>query len=186
MPTDEELGPLAGLAGTWEGNEGLDVSYSYRRGGVVETRFTERATFNPFGPVENGRQVLFGLDYKTAAWRAEDTDPFHTEVGYWLWDAADGQVLRCFVVPRGSMILAGGTAGPRDRAFHLEAAVGSDTYGILSNRYLAGAARTVEYRLDVSVDDEGWSYQETAVLEHAAHGRERLEHTDANRFRRAG
>lgn len=186
MPTDEELGPLAGLVGTWEGDEGLDVSFSHQRGTVAETRFRERASFSPFGPVENGRQVLFGLDYRTAAWRDDDVDPFHTEVGYWLWDAADGQVLRCFVVPRGSMILAGGPARPGDRTLHLEAAVGSSTYGILSNRYLDQAARTVAYRLEVAIDGDGWRYAETATLEHTAHGTERLEHTDRNRLARAG
>ena len=55
----------------------------------------------PFGPVQNGSQTLFGLDYKTAMWRGDEENPFHTEVGYWLWDAATGEVLRGFVVPRG-------------------------------------------------------------------------------------
>ena len=48
----------------------------------------------PFGPVENGSQSLYGLDYKTAMRRDDETNPFHTEVGYWLWDAATGEDLR--------------------------------------------------------------------------------------------
>ena len=103
------LGPLAELAGIWEGNEGLDVAYSNERGVLAETPYRERVEFKPFGPVDNGAQTLYGLDYRMAAWRRGEDLPFHTEVGYWLWDAADGQVMRCSVVPRGSVVLAGGT-----------------------------------------------------------------------------
>ena len=46
----------------------------------------------PFGPVDNGTQALYGLDYRMAAWRGDEENPFHTEVGYWLWDAADRAV----------------------------------------------------------------------------------------------
>jgi hypothetical protein len=34
-------------------------------------------------------------------WRGDEENPFHTEVGYWLGDGATGEVMRCFVVPRG-------------------------------------------------------------------------------------
>ena len=44
--------------------------------------------------------MLYGLDYRTAAWRGDEVDPFHTEVGYWLGTRAQ-QVMRCFMVPRG-------------------------------------------------------------------------------------
>src|ERR1700722_20229473 len=143
MALGKELGPLEGLQGTWEGDQGLDVAYSNERGEIADTPYRERTTFNPFGPVENGRQVLYGLDYRTAAWRGDEENPFHTEVGYWLWDATDGQVIRCFMIPRGQTILAGGPAGPDDNTLHMEAALGSDSYGILSNRLLVAFARTV-------------------------------------------
>ena len=98
-PTPDELGPLAGLAGTWEGSKGLDVSYHNAEDEIGDTPYRERVTLAPFGPVDNGHQKLFGLDYRMAAWRGEEENPFHTEVGYWLWDAIDSQVFRCFVVP---------------------------------------------------------------------------------------
>ena len=76
-----ELGPLAALVGTWEGAQGIDVAYANAKGAVIETPYRERATFGPFGPVDNGRQALYGLDYRMSAWRlAEEGDPFHTEV----------------------------------------------------------------------------------------------------------
>ena len=110
-------------------------------------------------------------------------NPFHTEVGYWLWDAADQQVMRCFVVPRGSTIIAGGTAAAGDRRFTMTAAMGSPTYGILSNRYLDRAARCTRYECTVSVDDAVLEYDETTTIELAKLG-ETFAHVDRNVLRR--
>ncbi len=71
MALGSELGPLERLQGTWEGDAGLDVSFLNAKGVIGETPFRERTTFNPFGPVDNGSQVLYGLDYRTAAWRGD-------------------------------------------------------------------------------------------------------------------
>ncbi|HEY3942907.1 MAG TPA: heme-binding beta-barrel domain-containing protein [Acidimicrobiales bacterium] len=183
MASGDAWGPLGALAGTWEGAEGLDEGFNNASGKVIETPFRERTTFSPFGPVENGRQVLYGLDYRTAAWRADEENPFHTEVGYWLWDAADGQVLRCFMIPRGQVVMAGGDAGPDDTELHMAAELGSQSYGILSNRDLASFARTTRYEVTVVVGDGVFSYEETTVIEH---GRLPgiLLHTDRNTLRR--
>ncbi len=185
MAQRAEWGPLGPLAGTWEGAEGLDVAYANERGLVAETPFRERTTFNPFGPVANGAQVLYGLDYRTAAWRGDEENPFHTEVGYWLWDGERGEVIRCFMVPRGSTLLASGQAGPGDRSFTMSAEVGSETNGILSNAFLAGAARTVAYTVTVTVAEDGdsYSYEETSTIEHQRLG-ETFAHTDRNTLRR--
>ena len=139
-----EWGPLAALAGTWEGNDGLDVSYHNVRGAVGETGYFEKVDLKPFGPVENGKQSLYGLDYRMAAWRhgEEDQNPFHTEVGYWLWDAADGQVMRCFMVPRGAVLIAGTACAPDAKTFTMQADPGVASYGILENAYLASRAST--------------------------------------------
>jgi hypothetical protein len=178
-PLPEQLGPLAALVGTWEGDAGIDVAYSNSLGTVSETPYRERATFSPFGPVENGAQVLFGLDYRTAAYRQGEDEPFHTEVGYWLWDAAAGQVMRCFMVPRGSTILAGGAAHADATSFALQAEVGSETYGILSNQYLAMKARTVLYQVTVDLSNGTFNYESTTTVQLAALD-EPLAHTDRN------
>ena len=183
MALEKELGPLAGLQGTWEGSEGLDVAYSNERGTVADTPYRERTTLSPFGPVENGRQVLYGLDYRTAAWRGDEENPFHTEVGYWLWDADDRQVMRCFMVPRGTVVLAGGTAGPEDTVLRMQAELGTPAYGILSNRFLAEHARTTRYELTVTVGDGVFTYDETTTIVHE-HLSDVLAHTDRNTLRR--
>jgi hypothetical protein len=179
MTLEQDLGPLTGLVGTWEGDDGLDVAYSHARNAIIETPYRERTSFSAFGPVENGRQALFGLDYRTAAWRADEVNPFHTEVGYWLWDHAAGEVMRGFVVPRGSTILAGGPAEPDATEFVMGAVVGSETYGILSNKYLAEAARCIRYQVTVSVGDGEYRYRSTTSIEHQQCA-ELLEHTDEN------
>ncbi len=181
------FGPLSALVGTWEGRGGTDVSYHHADGSIGDTSYFERVTFSPFGPVDNGAQILHGLDYRMAAWRAgeEDQDPFHTEVGYWLYDAADQQIMRCFMVPRGTVAIAGGTCAPDARSFELTADVGSTTYGVLSNRYLDGNARTERYTVTVSLGDDEWSYESDTVLKMTVQD-ELLHHTDRNTLRRVG
>ncbi|MDE3204292.1 MAG: FABP family protein [Acidobacteriota bacterium] len=185
MSEFDAWGPLAPLIGEWFGDEGLDVSYNNEKGEIVETPFTEKTTMKAFGPVANGTQSLYGLDYRTAAWRAGEENPFHTEVGYWLWDAADGVVMRCFMVPRGSTVLAGGDATPDSRSYTMKAESGSEVFGILSNPFLARSARTSSYDVNVTVHDDGsWSYEETSRIEHARWS-DVVVHTDRNRMRPA-
>jgi hypothetical protein len=175
-----EFGPLGRLVGTWEGDQGLDVAFQHSKGEIGETPYRERATFTPFGPVDNGAQSLYGLDYRMSAWRIGEDTPFHTEIGYWLWDGQDGQVVRSFMVPRGSTILAGGPALPDSSEFTVQAEVGSETYGVLSNPYLARVARCTLYQcvVDLSVDAT-FAYRQTTTIEHARLD-EPLLHTDTN------
>lgn len=179
----EQWGPLGGLVGSWEGDQGLDVAFHNELGKVAETEYREKTSFNPFGPVDNGSQILFGLDYRTAAWRGDETNPFHTECGYWLWDERDGEVMRCFMVPRGSTIIAGGTATSDATSFVLEADLGSTTYGILSNKYLDQFARTTRYDATITVDGETFHYDETTTVEHSKSS-DLILHTDRNTLTR--
>ncbi|HVV48494.1 MAG TPA: heme-binding beta-barrel domain-containing protein [Polyangia bacterium] len=183
MSDTRAWGPLAQLIGEWEGERGLDVSFHNATGRLTETKFRERVSLVPFGPVANGAQQLYGLDYRMSAFRLAEEAPFHTEVGYWLWDAADGQVLRCFMVPRGTTVLAGGAARPDDTRFSLEANVGSESYGILSNLYLAARARTTKYTCQVVVEPGGFSYESCTTYVHATGGV--IAHTDRNILHRA-
>lgn len=177
-------GPLGPFIGEWEGDEGLDVSFHNAAGRVAETKFRERVTLVPFGPVDNGKQRLYGLDYRMAAWRMGEENPFHTEIGYWLWDADGGQVLRCFMVPRGTTVLAGGAARADDTSFAVEANVGNETYGILSNLYLAERARTTKYTCKVVAEEGVFTYESCTTYVHGTGGV--IAHTDRNRLRRIG
>ncbi len=179
------LGPLAALAGVWEGDKGADVAPSDDRG-TEQNAYRERLTFEPFGPVNNHEQQLYGLRYATVAWRLSDGAPFHEETGYWLWDAAAKQVLRCFIVPRGVTVLAGGTVEPDATSFQISADAGSDTYGICSNKFLDREFKTVRYELTITVHGpDSFSYHEDTQLK--MKGRSDLfHHTDTNRVTRVG
>ena len=136
--TYEAWGPLGGLVGTWEsGWTGLDVAFHNDKGKIAETPYREKTTFKPFGPVDNGTQSLYGLDYRTAAWKEGEENPFHTEVGYWMWDESNHQVMRCFLIPRASALIAGATVAPDATSFKLECVLGSNT---MTNRATARAA----------------------------------------------
>jgi len=176
-------GPLGPLAGDWEGDGGLDAAFSHARGEVLGTPYREKCSLKPFGPVDNGSQHLYGLDYRTAMWRGDEDNPFHTEVGYWLWDAATSEVTRCFVVPRGITVLAGGTAAPDASSFTLAAAQGEAGYTIGENRYLAGNASTLSYEVTITVGEGTWSYDETTMLRMNEFS-EPFAHTDHNALRR--
>ena len=160
-----EWGPLQHLIGEWEGEGGLDTAFSHSQNKVVDTPYREKCTMKPFGPVDNGSQSLYGLDYKTAMWRGSEENPFHTEVGYWLWDAATGEVLRGFVVPRGITVLAGGVAGADAKEFVMHADREAELYTIGENQYLAKNASTLSYDVTITVNRDGsWGYHETTML----------------------
>lgn len=179
----KNLGPLAFLSGTWEGSSGNDVAPSDDRG-IEKNSFRERLTFEPFGPVDNHEQKLFGLRYATTAWRLGEPDPFHEETGYWLWDSASRHVMRSFMVPRGVVVLAGGIVQPQDREFHLSAEAGSKVFGICSNPFLDREFRTVRYELKVVFHGaDEFSYEEdTQIL--MPKSPEIFHHTDQNRLKR--
>jgi hypothetical protein len=183
-PTPEQLGPLAGLAGTWEGTKGLDVSFHHAEGEIGDTPYREKVTLSPFGPVDNGTQSLFGLDYRMAAWRGDEEDPFHTEVGYWLWCSTANEIYRCVMVPRGALVLSSGPASADSTSFTLTSERGSVTNGVLENPYLAENSSTKKFSITIDVGTDSWSYEETTTVDVKRLGRV-MEHTDRNQLTRA-
>lgn len=182
MPTSP-WGPLAGLIGTWEsGLEGLDVSFHSDQGKLGETKFRERTTFAPFGPVNVGPHPLYGLDYRTATWRDDESTPFHSEVGYWMWDGVNHQVVRCFIVPHATTLIAGATVAPDATSFKLESSLGSSTYGILSTTYLHSLAQTTRFDVSLHINEHTFSYEQTTVVEYQQKSAVIL-HTDRNTLR---
>jgi hypothetical protein len=127
-----------------------------------------------------------GLNYKMTAWRhgEEAMDPFHDEVGYLLWDKANGQVMRAVVFGRGIAILAGSDAQARDRVLRFDATPGEASYGILQNKYLLQRAELKSFESIFTFNDDGtFSYTSDLVLKLAATGAE-MHHTDRNTLHR--
>lgn len=179
----QNLGPLAPLVGIWEGDKGEDRAPADDRG-VENNKFRERMEFTPISQVKNHEQILYGLRYKTTAWEVGKEDPFHEEQGYWLWDPAAQQVMRCFMVPRGVALIAGATVNPKARSFTLTAKLGSLTYGILSNKFLDKQFQTVRYDLQLNFHpDHRFSYEEDTQLKIKGQ-RKIFHHVDKNTLRR--
>jgi len=181
---NEEFGPLAGLIGTWQGDEGENISYDYDKKEIITESFTEEVTFKIVGDVDNGKQKIWVLDYITAAKRTGSDDVFHTELGFWGWDPDRGEVMRCFMVPRMSTILAGGTSTAGATSFDLSAKIGAEDWGVLSNPYLLQNAKCTAYTLSVNIDGDTWSYAENTIMDMAALGGKSMDHTDKNTLKR--
>jgi len=182
----QKLGPLTPLVGEWEGNVGIDLSYHNRDDVTGHTSYFEQANFKPIPMQENGQQSLCGLTYNMTAWRhgEEAMDPFHDEIGFLLWDKANGQVIRNVVFGRGIAILAGSDAGARDRTLHFDAKPGDPSYGILQNRYLMERAEIKNFTSTFTFDEDGtFSYTSDLLLRLAATGTE-MHHTDQNTLHR--
>lgn len=181
-----KLGPLTPLVGDWEGNVGVDLSYHNKEDETAETGYFEKAWFRPIPIVENGRQTMQGLNYGMTAWRhgEEAMDPFHDEVGYLLWEVATGQIMRCFAVPRGIALLAGGSAKAGDKILRFKAEPGSSSYGLVQNKYLLERARLGTFESVFTFNDDGtFGYTSDLVLELAATGKS-MHHTDRNTLHR--
>lgn len=182
--TIKTMGPLAHLIGVWEGDKGLDLAPNDDPREVEQNLYRERIRFEPLDPVNNHAQVLHGLRYSTTAWRIGADAAFHEELGYWLYDPKRKELIRCFMVPRGVTVMAGGIVEPEATEFSLAADVGSTTYGICSNKFLDEEFKTVRYELKITLhEDESFSYDENTQLQIKGQS-EIFHHTDANRLTR--
>jgi hypothetical protein len=80
IDTLKNLGPLAPLAGIWEGERGLDVHLGEQ--GSKNEAFCERYELQPIDPQLNGPQLLYGLRYWTHVLRPNRPATFHDQVGF--------------------------------------------------------------------------------------------------------
>ncbi len=179
----EQLGPLATLIGIWEGDKGDDLAPSDSRG-VENNKYRERIVFEQVGPVQNHEQNLHVLRYSTRASRIGEENTFHEELGYWSWEPATKEVLRCFLIPRGIALIAGGKAEKDAREFHMEAKSGSCTFGICVNPFLDREFKILSYEVTVRVlDANKFSYEQDTVIQIPGR-KEPFHHTDRNTLTR--
>jgi hypothetical protein len=182
--TLSQLGPLAALAGVWEGTGGADEHPA--ADGMERNTFVERSELQPIDRQTNGPQLFYGLRYHTHIVKPAEVETFHDQVGYWLWEPATTAVVLTLGIPRGQVLLAGGTAEPDATEFEVRAEVGSEVFGILSNPFLDQAFRTLSYRMRVTVHPDGtWSYEEQGVLDIPDRD-EPFSHIDRNTLTRIG
>ena len=178
VDTLKNLGPLAPMAGIWEGERGIDVAPKAE--GPERQVYVERYELQPIDPQANGPQLLYGLRYHTRVVKPGQVETFHDQVGYWLWEPATGTVFLSLAIPRAQVALAMGKAAADAKSFELKAERGSTSYGICSGEFLEHAFTTRDYRIKVTIDGPNrWSYQQDTVL--LVRGqKEPFHHTDRN------
>jgi hypothetical protein len=177
------LGPLRRLAGVWQSGQGVDLNP--KADGPERRVFQEHIRMEPIDAQTNGPQLLYGLRYHIHI-NTEEAITFHDQVGYWLWEPATGMIMQTIAIPRGQVVLAGGTAKPDDMRISVEARRGDTRFGICSTTFLEEAFRTDYYRIDITFhDDDSWSYVTRTDL--AVRGRTpAFDHRDTNTLRRIG
>jgi hypothetical protein len=157
------LGPLAAMAGVWEGTGEDQHPAAW---GIERNDFFEHYELQPIDRQTNGPQLFYGLRYHTHIVKPGETETFHDQVGYWLWEPAAESITLTLGIPRGQVLLANGAARADATDFELTATVGTEVHGILSNPFLDQSFRTVSYRIHVTVNADGtWSYEEEGRLE---------------------
>lgn len=178
LNTLANLGPLAAMAGVWQGMKGVDVKP--KADGPRTQEFVERIELQPIDPVTNGPQLIYGLRYHVHVVKPGQVKTYHEQVGYWLWEPVTGDLTHTLTIPRGETVLARGRATADAREFELVADLGSRTNGICSNPFLDHAFRTVSFRIRVTLNNDGtWSYEEDTVLMILGQS-EPFHHTDRN------
>ena len=178
VDTLKHLGPLAAMAGIWEGTRGLDVKPKAE--GPKKQAFLERFELQPIDPQTNGPQLFYGLRYHQHVVKPNQVKTYHDQVGYWLWEPATGTVIQTLTIPRAQIVMAVGKASADARSFDLVATLDDECYGICSTPFLQYAFKTVEYRIKVTIHDNGsWSYDEDTVLMIQGNN-EPFHHTDRN------
>src|SRR5262249_19010800 len=131
------LGPLAPLAGMWEGPKGIDDHPVVD--GTEQDIFVERYDLQLIDAQTNGPQLMYGLRYHTHIVKPGEVETFHDQVGYWLWEPETRAVTHTLTIPRGQVVVAGGTAAPDATEFEVAAIAGSEVHGISSIPFLANA-----------------------------------------------
>jgi hypothetical protein len=181
-----EYGPLRFLIGKWEsaGFRGENRAPDPGRN-VENTKFRQEMNFEPIGDVNNHEQVLYALRYSTKAYEeGDDEEAFHEEVGYFIWDKDNRQVMKSFIVPRGIAVNAGGEADINATEFSVLAQLGSSTYGLCSNKFLDQEFQTISYELKIEfIDEDEFSYDENSKIK--IKGQEKIfDHTEKNILKR--
>ena len=157
------LGPLRRLAGTWQGDKGLDINPKAE--GPERRVYRERIVMEPIDAQANGPQLFYGLRYHIHINTPEEDIAFHDQVGYWLWEPATGLVLQTIAIPRGQVAIASGQATADAASLVLTATRGETEYGICSTAFLEYAFRTDSYRIEILFEEDGsWRYAINTVL----------------------
>lgn len=177
-----DYGPLAQLIGNWIGNRGLDKAPE--PDGEEVSAYTDELTFTAAGNADNAdEQDLVALRYHHLVRKNDNGLIFHDQIGHWLFEPATGLVMHSLTIPRGVVVLAGGTLS-RDGdscTFDVKAEAGSDSFGIVQSPFMLEKAKTKAFQMTLTVNGDDLSYKETTFLH--IYGKD-FDHVDYSQMKR--
>ena len=180
----EQYGPIAYLAGQWTSEYAGENRAPAPDRSVENSKFRQEISFTPIGEVNNHEQSLFGLRYNTVAWVEGTPEPFHEELGYWLWDPGRQEVMKTFVVPRGIAVNAGGVVTPNATEFTIKAELGSKCFGLSANPFLQEEFKILSYETTFTrLDEDNFHYAENTRIQMKAQSKV-FDHTESNTLTR--
>lgn len=178
------LGPLCRLVGEWGSDHGVDINPKAEGSQRRECR--ERILMEPIDLQANSPQLLYGLRYHIHINTPEEGSHSLPRSSRLLALGAGHQLfMQSIAIPRGQMVLAGGTAKSDDEHISVEARRGDTRFGICSTTFLEEAFRTDYYRIDITFHgNDSWTYASRTDL--AVRGTMPLfNHRDTNTLRRS-
>jgi hypothetical protein len=137
--------------------------------GIEHNPYSEVLTCEPAGDVFNpSKQKLSAVRCHQTARRISDNTVVHDQVGYWMWGAAQKQVVQSLIIPRAACILAGGLSPTESNGtLHLDVSAtdGDAHWGIIQSPSMDNNAKTSAYRYQLSVEDDVLNYSQPILLE---------------------
>ncbi len=183
MSDECDYGPLGGLIGRWEGDEGRDIAPE--PDGEENNPYYEFIEFYGEQDTDNAEtQELMIIRYYQQVRRKSNNNVFHDQVGYWLWDKESDQVVHSFTIPRGVAVIAGGKAEKIEGGycFTVKAAKGNTDWGVLETPFMRDNASTKEFKMEMTLTRDRLNYRQTTVVD--IYGKQGFQHTDTNILKR--
>lgn len=176
-----DYGPLKHLIGVWKGGLGVDIAPEPE--GQENNPYFETITYTVMGGVTNAeRQFLAAIHYRQIVQRESNSEVFHDQTGYWMWESQTNTVMHSFVIPRGVCVSAGGPyTGKLDAkgrvVLQLSAKIDDANWKIIQAPFMQENASTTAFNQEIVVGNGKLSYSQTTLVD--IYGKN-FEHTDRN------
>lgn len=178
-----DYGPLFPLIGQWIGNAGMDVAPDPDEG-TERSEFTDELMFIPAGDADNAdEQELVAVRYHHVVRKNDNGRIFHDQIGHWLYEAATGLVMHSLTIPRGVVLLAGGSISEAggESQFKVSARAGAEDFGIVQSPFMLEKATTTAFEMELTLAGNRLSYREVTHLHIYGNN---FEHVDASTLQR--
>ncbi len=178
-----DYGPLAQLIGKWIGYRGLDIAPD-NEANEDKTAYVDEMVFTPSGPAENAEeQNLVSVRYHHLVRKRQNHHIFHDQIGHWIYNPSNKEIMHSLSIPRGVCLLAGGTyeLNNEETIFTVNSSENSPTYGIVQSPFMLEKAQTKAFNMRMSITPNELSYRQVTSL----HIYEKdFEHIDASTLTR--